>query len=125
MDRLALCPLCMNDAFCRASGNPCMNTRPSLCHAFQQAYNMGCAAPENKPLTLDELRGMDGNKIYIHYIGHCFGFYEDEVAPYYGDKEQYIQRYNGMLHACDLPLKYYGIEWLAYARKPEGIETDG
>lgn len=73
---------------------------------------------ENQLLTVERLKQMDGDKICIHYIGHCTGFYEDEIAPYYGDKEQYIQRYNGMLRACDLPLKYYGIEWLAYARKP-------
>ncbi len=74
---------------------------------------------ENKLLTVERLKQMDGDKICIHYIGHCTGFYEDEIAPYYGDKEQYIQRYNGMLRACDLPLKYYGIEWLAYALKPD------
>lgn len=69
--------------------------------------------------VLEELRGMDGDKIYICFIGTCKGFYDDETAPYYGQQEQYIQHYNGMLRACDLPLKYYGVMWLAYRRPPE------
>lgn len=76
-------------------------------------------AEKNEPLTLDELRQMDGKKIYIRYINHCKIFYNDEISPYYGKNEQYIQRYNGVLRACDLPLKYYGEEWLAYRRKPK------
>lgn len=82
---------------------------------------------DNAPLTLEEMRGMDGDKIKIHYIGHCEGFCEAVIAPYYGDKEQYIQCYNGMLQACDLPLKYYGIEWTAtaYRRKPEPEGGEG
>lgn len=79
---------------------------------------------ENTPLTLDELRKMDGDKIYIQFIGILRGFYDDEYAPYYGQHEQYVQKYNGMLRACDLPLKYYGESWLAYRRKP-GEEGHG
>ena len=74
----------------------------------------------NKRLTQDELRDLDGDKIFIQYIGPCEGFYDDEYAPYYGRYEQYVQKYNGMLRACDLPLKYYGNSRIAYRRKPEG-----
>ena len=78
----------------------------------------------NEPLSIEQLREMDGDKINIHFIGDCAGFYEDKTAPYYGDHEQYIQRYNGMFRACDLPLKYYGTQWTAtlYRRPPEGEE---
>lgn len=76
-------------------------------------------AEKNDPLTLDELQEMDGDKIYIKFIGACEGFYDDEYAPYFGQHEQYVQKYNGMLRACDLPLKYYDESWLAYRRKPE------
>ena len=80
--------------------------------------------PQNEQLTIEQLREMDGDKINIHYIGACAGFYENETAPYYGNHEQYIQRYNGMLRACDLPLKYYGTQWIAtlYRRPPERQE---
>lgn len=80
--------------------------------------------PQNELLTIEQLQEMDGDKINIHYIGACAGFYENKTAPYYGDHEQYIQRYNGMLRACDLPLKYYGTQWIAtlYRRPPERQE---
>jgi len=74
----------------------------------------------NHPLTLDELRGMDGDKILIHYIGQCEGFYADVIAPYYGRDEQYIGKDNGKLTAVYLPLSGYGVGWFAYRRKPEG-----
>lgn len=73
----------------------------------------------NGPLTIEELRKMDGDKIYIQFIGVCKGFCDDEYAPYYGQHEQYIQKHNGMLICCDLLLKYYGEAWLAYRRKPD------
>ncbi len=95
--------------------------------AVTAAYVEGLAAlraqqeaEKNEPLTLEELREMDGDKIHIHYIGPCKGFYENEVAPYYGKCEQYVQEYNGMLRACALPLKYYGTHWIAYRHKPLG-----
>lgn len=89
--------------------------------------NVPTTKAPNEPLTLEELREMDGDKINIHYIGACAGFYEDETAPYYGDHEKCIQRYNGMLRACDLPLKYYGTQWTAtlYRCPPEGEEGWG
>lgn len=80
-------------------------------------------SPPNDPLTLEELREMDGDKIYIQHIGACKGFSDDEYAPYYGKLEQYVQKYNGMLRACDLPYKYYGEAWLAYSRNPEEGEA--
>lgn len=84
------------------------------------ALKREAAEAANDPLTLEELREMDGDKIHIRYIGTCRGFYADEEAPYYGKYEQYVQKYNCMLRACDLPLKYYGDTWLAYRRKPDG-----
>lgn len=88
----------------------------SECTYYQLTFT-----PQNEPLTLEQLREMDGDKINIHFIGDCAGFYEDEISPYYGDHEQYIQRYNGMLRVCDLPLKYYGTQWTAtlYRHPPE------
>lgn len=89
------------------------------CKEALAALRAQLAAQQNAPLTLEELRVMDGDKIHIHFIGTCKGFYNDETAPYYGQYEQYIQKYNGMLRACGLPLKYYGVMWLAYRRPPE------
>ncbi len=70
----------------------------------------------NDPLTLEELREMDGDKIYVHYID---GFYTDEDGAYFGKFEQLVRECNGKLTACELPLEYYGKTWIAYRRKPE------
>ena len=70
----------------------------------------------NDPLTLEELREMDGEKIFVHYID---GLYTDEDGAYFGKFEQLVRECNGKLTACELPLEYYGKTWLAYRRKPE------
>lgn len=76
------------------------------------------APPPNDPLTLEELREMDGDKIYVHYID---GFYADEDGAYFGKFEELVRECEGRLTACELPLKYYGKTWLAYYRKPEEV----
>lgn len=91
----------------------------AACRLAVAALRAQMEAEKNEPLTLDELREMDGDKVYIQFIGACKGFYDDEYAPYYGKYEQYVQKYNGMLRACDLPLKYYGESWFAYRHKPK------
>lgn len=35
------CPMCMNGAHCIITGNPCFNTRKSLCDALKKAYERG------------------------------------------------------------------------------------
>lgn len=70
----------------------------------------------NDPLTLDQLRELDVEKIYIHYIN---GFYTDENGAYFGKFEQLVRECEGRLTACELPLEYYGKAWLAYCRRPE------
>lgn len=74
------------------------------------------APPSNDPLTLEQLREMDGDKIYVHYID---GFYTDEDGAYFGKFEQLVRECNGKLTACELPLEHCGKTWLAYHRKPE------
>lgn len=98
--------------------NPYENAR--IC-AFRQALELILGAPAitpppNDPLTLGELREMDGEKIFVHYID---GLYTDEDGAYFGKFEQLVRECNGKLTACELPLEYYGKTWLAYRRKPE------
>lgn len=76
------------------------------------------APPPNDLLTLEELREMGGEKIFIHYID---GFYTDEDGAYFGKFEQLVRECNGKLTACELPLSYYGKTWLAYRHKPEEV----
>lgn len=74
------------------------------------------AQPENEPLTLDELREMDGEPVWI--VGQTFARWE-------------ILRSFGKGHDPDLchfteilPLRIsdYGDTWFAYRRKPERSE---
>lgn len=77
------------------------------------------AAPESKPLTLDELRQMDGEPVWVeHFDSPCSIKQPGEWLilkscnptvehPYVDFKDRSL---------CAL---YYGQGWLAYARKPE------
>ncbi len=73
-------------------------------------------AEANEPLTPEQLREMDGEKIYVHYID---GFYTDEDGAYFGKFESLVRECERKLTACNLPLKYYGKTWLAYRHKPK------
>lgn len=82
------------------------------------------AAPENKPLTLDELRGMDGEPVWI-VEAPDWGHWElsEHAEDYLDDRDP---DFYGMKH--DDPAGRYGLHvlgWLAYARRPEGSEING
>ena len=73
------------------------------------------AQPANNPLTLDELRGMDGEPVYIvgrHYSGW--------TVPW-RNAAKYIARCPDEANISYYP-KDYGKTWLAYRAKPEGSE---
>lgn len=80
----------------------------------------------NTPLTLDELRKMDGDKIFIRYIGECKNLYgyHDRYAPYYGEQELYVELNCDEPTVSYLELKNYGKTWLAYRSKPEEVGKD-
>lgn len=73
-------------------------------------------APPNDPLTLKELRKMEGEPIYISGMGWkiCFGVEgrEDEIALKIGKTAR-------------VSLGNYGEGWYAYRRKPEEPGHDG
>ena len=80
--------------------------------------NIGRAAPENKPLTMEELRRMDGEPVFAipldknaDWIEHWAILRKDIVTA------NSISTKGRMYF---LYLKDYGKTWLAYARKPEG-----
>lgn len=88
-------------------------TRKELCDAVGMAESALCAEP-NEPLTLDELRQMDGEPVYI------FG----EHADYSGwaiprrNTAKYIAACSDNKNISYYP-KGYGKTWLAYRHKPE------
>lgn len=83
------------------------------------------AEPQNEPLTLEELRGVDGEPVYI--VEHPdWGHWElSECAEdYFDDRDE---DFYGMTMPPTLPdpMGRYGLHvlgWLAYRRKPDGGE---
>lgn len=71
-----------------------------------EAYRGKQREPE-KPLTLEELRGMDEKEIEIRLIRKC---HCNDKYMFTGYFEEY-------------PYSDYGKTWLAYAHKPEGSEA--
>lgn len=81
------------------------------------------SSPENKPLTLDELRNIDKEKVPV--------WIAEKGSPNHGEYWQYAYDFNSDMMAfftfgneCEefYSAKDYGKTWLAYARKPEGSE---
>ena len=76
-----------------------------------------CAQPENKPLTLDELREMDGEPVFIvtkHGANwDIVNVSKEDGGPY----PVYFQRYGRGLQENG-----YGKTWLAYRYKPEEVQ---
>lgn len=66
-------------------------------------------APENKPLTLEQLRRMGGEPVWIDDWFEDFHGWElsTDASDYLGGRD----------------LAQYGSRWLAYARKPEEATT--
>lgn len=77
--------------------------------------------------TIEELKAMRGDKIYICHINACAGFckdiyaphYKDIYAPYYGNKQRYVEESSLGLNCVYLPLSHYGTSWIAFAYKPQ------
>lgn len=73
------------------------------------AENESLRNPPNSPLTLEELREMDGEPVW--FSGNDLNCYE----IFCGVSSDGIAQF----HRLALPLSEYGKAWLAYRRKPE------
>ena len=83
------------------------------------ALKREAAEAVNDPLTLEELRGMDGEPVYAALIEPTVGK-KAGYGLYYDDKSALTQRWTNW---C-LWYEDYGKTWLAYRRKPEGGGDD-
>ena len=87
-------------------------------YVLQRALTVS-AAPENKPLTLEELRKMGGEPVWIVLLNiakqpRCeivTEVHEDGIWMVCADDDNDYAAFG-----------LYGKTWLAYARKPEGSE---
>ena len=89
--------------------------------AMQLLYDMPTLAPPNEPLTLEELREMDGEPVWI-VEQPDWGHWElsADAEDYLADRDQ---DFYGLKH--DDPAGRYGLHvlgWLAHRRPPEGEE---
>ena len=80
--------------------------------------------PPNEPLTLDELREMDGGPIYVTTKNYGDGWC---ILNWHGVNKSYTYfsrtgTSEGMT-ATPLSAKTYGDLWLAYRRPPEGEDV--
>ena len=90
----------------------------SVCR-FWEALDMAIAAlrqqdaRKNDPLTLDELRQMDGEPVWVEFqdgSGGCWGLVHITVFTH-------IVFANGLY--CTVGKPYFGKTWMTYRRKPE------
>ena len=71
----------------------------------------------DKALTLDELRQMDGEPVWVEFqdgSGGCWGLVHITVFTH-------IVFANG--HFCTVGKPYYGKTWIAYRHKPEEVQN--
>ena len=87
----------------------CTNLECSLCTPGPCEHRK----QPNAPLTLDELRKMDGEPVWVEFqdgSGGCWGLVHITVF-------NHIVFANGLF--CTVGKPYYGKTWLAYRQKPE------
>ena len=81
------------------------------------------AEPENNPLTLDELRQMDGEPVYVIVLDKmAFADKDDAINGWGLCRKSWVRLWDGaradIIH-IDHDFEDCGKTWLAYARKPE------
>lgn len=118
------CPMRHENGNCTVAGGFCTAVNDPVCEALHNAFNCGYRSAirqqehfrdltkKVEPLTLDELRRMEGQPVYIventEYWAIVNSF--DQAGVYllsYGNPDDY--GYFG----------FYGKTWLAYRQKPE------
>ena len=81
--------------------------------ALRQQEHFREVTKKVEPLTLDELRQMDGEPVWVEFqdgSGGCWGLVHITVF-------NHIVFANGLF--CTVGKPYYGKTWLAYRQKPE------
>ena len=101
------CPLCTDGAYSTMGG--------MLFDTAEEAIN--ALTPPNEPLTLEHLREMDGEPVWIVDIGG---------RNWYGPGWAIVDRENNLVRTVKnwnpVFFEKYGERWLAYCRPPEGEE---
>ena len=98
------CPLCTDGAYSAMGGM-----------LFDRAEDaISALTPPNEPLTLDELREMDGEPVWAVLVDEKFSRLNGWYLVHHGSA--YLAR----IDDWELDGDKYGVEWLAYRRPLEG-----
>ena len=87
--------------------------REALDMAISALRQQECVGDVNKSLTIDELRQMDGEPVWVEFqdgSGGCWGLVHITVFTH-------IVFANGLY--CTVGKPYFGKTWMTYRRKPE------
>ena len=77
---------------------------------------MPTLTPPNEPLTIEQLREMDGEPVWVVLVDEKFSGLNGWYLVHHGSA--YLAR----IDDWELDDDKYGVEWLAYRRPPEGEE---
>ena len=77
-----------------------------------------CSEPENKPLTLKQLRQMNGEPVWIYQLPETFGAWR--ICNGLNERKRHGKLTINFGGAVYENVENYGKTWIAYARKPEG-----
>ena len=75
---------------------------------------MPTLTPPNEPLTIEQLREMDGEPVWVVLVDEKFSGLNGWYLVHHGSA--YLAR----IDDWELDDDKYGVEWLAYRRPPEG-----
>lgn len=104
-----------------AHGASLMDTNPEVSHLFdlnetalkEKLERLKSATPPNNPLTMEELREMDGEPVFIKRIGSDHP--DDRAWALVDVGHELCKTVDGVKAFFE----FYGKSWLAYRRKPE------
>ena len=76
----------------------------------------GNNVPTNEPLTIEELREMNGEPVWVVLANEKWSRLNGWYLVHHGNA------YLALVDDWELDAKEYGVEWIAYRRPPEGEE---
>lgn len=103
---------------------------------YAAAFDMALAAlraqaeeEKNEPLTLEELRELGGESVWVKVIDHnMFADKADDFDGWGLTRKSWVRVWDearaDLVHV-DYDLEDYGKAWIAYRRKPEEAPADG
>lgn len=92
--------------------------KPDYSKKFAEMENLAEAAQPNEPLTLEELREMNEEPVWIQNLEEPA---KSQWRLLYWDREKYLVLQG--ISVRGYLLEEYGESWLAYRRPPEGEEN--